>query len=112
MKAILENGDNIDLGRENVASLLRNARLLHRGVFTKLILEQPVPTTGWNSDHPIGGYWALVQARLLTRTTTPVWHGANEYCGDDVVYTVVANVEFTNSNGDTWQKGDSDEWLK
>jgi len=112
MKAELQSGDMVELGPEHIKSLHRAARLLRLGAFRRLILEQPVPRAGWFADHPIGGYATLFAAGLVDRRETVVYDAENEYGGFDITYTVTANVEFTDADGNEWKQGDVDEWLK
>lgn len=108
MIAILNNDEVIDLGAENMNSIRRAGRLYKKGVFKKLVLEKPVPSCGFRNGHPIGGYWTLALAGLVSRELQPNYFAD----GDDSVYTVVANVEFTDENGCEWRQGDVDIWAK
>jgi len=111
VKAILQNGGTVDLGPDTIAAVHRAGRLYKKGVFTKIIIEIPVPKSGWSSSSPIGGYWTLLEAGFLSRDEqllTFSW----EYEGSDITYTVIADVEFTDAWGNHWKQGDVEEWPK
>lgn len=113
MKAELPCGTVIDLGPDTRNAIFRAGRLYRAGVFAKVIIEIPVPCAGWRADCPIGGYATLHMAGFLDREERLVWSGnPDEYNGSDVIYTVIADVEFTDERGTEWRKGDVDEWLK
>jgi hypothetical protein len=117
MKAVLSGddvNDAIDLGQDTRRGVLRAGRLYKKGVFTKIILESPVPTCGHTSGAgaALDGYWTLAEAGLVDRYTTPVRTADGEYGGYDTIYTITADLEFTDSRGNHWKQGDTDEWLK
>lgn len=108
MKAFLQDGTLVELGHENMVSVARAGRLYRKGVFAKVILEDPVPTAGYSTDAPIGGFWTLVRAGFVHRTLTPNTLAE----GSDVTYSVVADIEFTDAHGYNWKKGYEQTWEK
>lgn len=117
MKAVLSGddvNDAIDLGQDTRRGVLRAGRLYKKGVFTKIILESPVPTCGYRSGlgAALDGYWTLAEAGLVDRYTKPLRTDDGEYGGYDTFYQITANIEFTDTYGNNWKQGDFDEWLK
>ena len=112
MKALLASGGMVELGSDTRKNILRAGRLYRRGVFAKVILDEPVPTCGYRSGHKMGGYWTLVDAGLISRRCIPVRTCDGEYGGHDTIYEIDCDVEFTDTRGNDWKQGDYDEWLK
>jgi len=111
MKAILQCGTTIDLGVDSVRSIRRAGKLYDKGIFQKIIIEEPVPSTYWECGNRIGGYGTLHMAGLIDRDERHNYIGPDDY-SIDTVYIISADVEFTDTSGNLWKQGDVDEWIK